>query len=445
MIDRTKKKNGINLDLLPELSLCIMLCSALFGNGVRWILSGGISLEGNLFVTIFYATGLAFLLLSILLHLDRIKLDMIVLPISILLLLLFSMINSDTLYEVERQGIISDVFLTALPIYFSTRLVRNYQRFWRMLMIFSHISLLLMIASFFFANVGSRENYKTFSNCVIVIAGVYLIEWLYNDGKKWNAVAAMISFFLIATCGRRSSLVSLLLLAFIICIIKKKYKLIIAALILGLFLLFLWRPLIEYLYDLIRSFGVRPRILLRILEGNVTDDSYRFDQWQYGLGLLGSSFGSALFGLGLVGERHLYLEHFEHMSIHGYPHGIHIEMLLHFGLILGIALLLFLIVFGPIRFIRQNHLNTCKMSLFLLALTLFSTLFLQNSYVVTSWFYFYLAMLVPMITKRRKVKSYAADTMESSGMGQIEGSSIGQVQSSSIGQIQSSINDQEVE
>lgn len=445
MIVRTKKKNGINLDLLPELSLCIMLCSGIFGNAVRWIFSSGTTSEGNLYITIFYATGLAFLLLSILLHLDRIKLDMIVLPISILLLLLFSMINSDTLYEVERQGIISEVFLIALPIYFSTRLVRNYQRFWRMLMIFSHISLLLMIASFFFANVGSRDNYKTFSNCVIVIAGVYLIEWLYNDGKKWNAVAAMISFFLIATCGRRSSLVSLLLLAFIICIIKKKYKLIIAALILGVFLLFMWRPLIEYLYDVIKSFGVRPRILLRILMGNVTDDSYRFDQWQYGLDLLGSSLSSALFGLGLVGERHLYLEHFDHMINHGYPHGIHVEMLLHFGLILGIALLLYLSVFGPIRFIRQNHLNTSKMALFLLAFVLFSTLFLQNSYVDTSWFYFYLAMLVPTISRRKKAKSYEADIIESNSIEQIQSGSIGQLQSSSIGQIQSSINDQEVE
>lgn len=407
---REKKISGY---LSPEISVCFLVFYSSLSSGMNMVLSGMFGRTTNIILDILRIIGFSLLAFGLVCHRKRIHWDFIVLPIILSFLFLLAMINPDTSYEISRQGLISSVFIGAVPIYYSVRLSRRYDRIWAYLKIFAILSFSILFFAFFVANVGSKENYKTYSNDLFLCAAIFLIEWLYNNRRRYSIVA-MASIFLIATCGRRSSLVSLILLIAIICVLRKKYKILVGGVLFGLFLMLFWSTILTGLYEFISGFGVRPRILLRIVLGNVTDDSHRFEQWAYVFEMIFSSIGNVFFGLGVVGERHYMLQHFTHMVFQGYPHGIHVELIAHFGLFIGVFLVLFFFVLGPVRFIKKYAQNSNQLPFFLLSFTLLTVLLLQDSYIQSRWFFMYLAMLIPLFKGVGKSRNVVKTIIERS-------------------------------
>lgn len=303
-----------------------------------------------------------------------------------LFLYLVSMLNANTYHIIVSQGLLLNTFLEGLSLYAALRLIQNKNKLWHEIVVVSWVVLILYSYSFFVYNVGDTNNYRTFSSGLILVAGVFLTNWLYSNDKKY-ILPSILSVVFIATCGRRSSLVSLAIIIAVILLLKKDYKKLFACMIILAGLALFWKSLIFLLYDICVGFGVRPRILVRILAGTIEDDSHRFEQWSYVFYLVNQSVKNFFLGLGVAGERYYMLSHFQHMKIYGYPHCILVEMIGHFGMLFGPLIELFLFVVGPIRTFRNNIHDDEYIKLFLFGISIASALLFQDSYLQNKFFF----------------------------------------------------------
>lgn len=172
---------------------------------------------------------------------------------------------------------------------------------------------------------------------------------------------------------------------------KKDYKMLFTGIAVVLVVIAFWTPLLQLLYNICMNFGVRPRILTRIISGTISDDSHRFEQWSYVFELLNSSLNRMLFGLGVAGERSYMLSHFAHMQLQGYPHDIFVEVIGHYGYILG-SFFCVMLVYMPFRAIKFNRQGEDYLKIILFAIAVTSQLIFQDSYLQNKFFFLYLSI-----------------------------------------------------
>jgi hypothetical protein len=103
----------------------------------------------------------------------------------------------------------------------------------------------------------------------------------------------------------------------------------------------------------------------------------------------------ALFGLGVVGERPYLIESFNMAG--GYPHGIVVEIIGHFGFIIGLFLNWLLIIKLPFNTFQRIKTDKDKITIFIFSIALASQLFSQDSYIQNRYFFLYLAVIMSAV------------------------------------------------
>lgn len=383
-IIRINKNNGI------ELALVIFLFYESLISGINWIFEGIWGANVSQLRPIFLGIVIALIILELPSIVKRLTLDILIVVLFFILAYLVAMLNSRTLYEIIRQSIWVNTFFEGMPIYILLRASQNYKALWRYMNILASFGTIVYVAAFSVYNVGATNTYRTFSTGLILFGAIFIIDW-YIQERKLYLFPACICVLLIATCGRRSSLVALALLWFIICIMKRDYKMLFRGMAVVGGIIIFWTPLLQLFYNICVNFDVRPRILTRIMSGTISDDSHRFEQWSYVFELLNNSLKRMLFGLGIAGERSYLLSYFAHMQLHGYPHDIFVEMLGHYGYILGsfFCVMLVFMPFCAIKFNRQGE-DCLKITLFAIAIA--SQLIFQDSYLQNKFFFLFLSI-----------------------------------------------------
>lgn len=382
----------------PELTLVLLLSYSHIAAGIGWITTGVIGQTFG-FVTSILKVIVAFLMLyTIARYIKRVSIDSIVIIVVFVVLYLFSMINDDTYYEVMRQGLLNSTFLDCIPVYVLFRLCANYESFWRYIKYVSWVILTVFTIAFFTYDVG--HVYRSFSAGLIIAVGFFTIEWLYKE-KRLMLVPSIFSMVLLTIGGRRSSLISVLLGVIIILIFKKDYRKIFFGVLIFAAVYFLYEPLINLLYNISLDMGIRSRVLLKMVSGNAMEDSHRFEQWRYVLQMVFASPLKMMFGLGIAGERYYMLNHFSHMELQGYPHGIIVEIIGHYGIILGVVFEVYLFVIAPVKIFKSNSGMSNK-TIFIYSIVLASALLFQDSYIQNRYFFLYIAILVSFLGLRKE-------------------------------------------
>ena len=332
--------------------------------------------------------------LSIPAYLKRIYIDEIVVVMIFVLLYAITMLNYNTANEISRQNMLKQTFVNSMPTYFIFRFCRNYEKMWKYLKAFSVLTFLIYTVSFFSYNVASV--YRTFAAGMLIPMVVFEIEWLYNRRHRY-ILFVIPSIIMIAIGGRRSSLIVAAVCAIVIFIMKKNYKALIYMAIIGVLFLVFFDDIINRLYEFSLSQGINSRTLRRILSGKMADDSNRFTQYLKVFDVLLSDSRKALFGLGVVGERPYLITELGMKG--GYPHGILVEIIGHFGFIIGLFLEFLLFILLPVYGFRRNRENKEMMFLMVFSICMVSELLFQDSYLQNKYFFLYFAVMTTAVWK----------------------------------------------
>ncbi|WP_322154917.1 O-antigen ligase family protein [Paratractidigestivibacter sp.] len=381
-----------------ELALVLYLFHGNISAGVSWVILGLTGRELNLLGTPLVAVTMLCAAIALLHHFRRLKLDSLVLIIIFGFLYMVACLNPDSAYQVSRQNLVQVTLLDCIPAYILFRMCRHYDAIWKYAKVTSYVVLFVYAAAFVVYDVG--HVYRSFSAGMALPALLFVVEWLYLE-KNRTAPFAVLAIALLVVGGRRSSLIAVIILICIILFLKRDFVLLAAVALVGGALYLSFDMVVEQLYYFSSDFGINSRTLRRLMSGEAMEDSHRIDQWAYVLQLILRSPQSALAGLGIAGERSYMLAHFAHMQLQGYPHGLLVELIGHYGIVLGLALDVLLIAVGPYRVFRVINNDRVAMTVVLLFVALVSQLLFQDSYLQNKFFFVYLAILVNFAVGRR--------------------------------------------
>jgi O-antigen ligase len=235
---------------------------------------------------------------------------------------------------------------------------------------------------------GTQINYNlAFGYRVAIVASLFLILYVFS-GKKSDLISFLISLIMIILQGSRGALGCIVSTSFFLAlyclptskqIVKKKIGKIVVSFVL---LISLFGAFIVgvSLYD--NSFidkaatrAVRYSRTAQLLwEGNIDDGSGREGIWSVAIEAIQES---DVFGYGFYGDRHIV----GRKLIFGYPHNFVLEVLLQFGVPIGIFLIL-LLFWNIIKMGREcNDITWLFIYIFLLSSC--SKLLLSDSF----WYY----------------------------------------------------------
>lgn len=386
----------------PELALILYLFHDKITSGFSWIILGVSGNDVSAIGVTLVAVTFWFMLIALVKYYKRIKVDVFLVILFFVMAYTFSLSNPGTVYQIERQGLLEATFAECIPVYLLFRISNNYESMWRYAKKISWIIFSVYGLAFFVYDVG--HVYRSYSAGMMLPVAVFVIEWLYDEKKKM-VIPVIISVVFITIGGRRSSLIAVLLIVIVVLIIKKNYKMIICGIAAVAIIYFFWEPISNQLYIISVSVGVNSRVLRRMLSGNIIEDSHRFEQWAYVFRLIFSSPKYSILGMGIAGERNYMLNHFSHMVLQGYPHNVIVEIIGHYGIIIGVLMEVILFIVAPIKAFR-NFKNNCKKTrILLLVITLTSMLLFQDSYLQSKYFFMYLAVLaLAVFNEKGKIK-----------------------------------------
>lgn len=378
-----------------EFALVIYLFHSLISSGVSWVILGVTGREIDpLEIPLLAITGFA-IFVAFLQHFGRLRLDSVAIIGLFFALYLISSFNPDTAYQIRRQNLLQMTFVGCIPAYILFRMTESYEAIWKYAKQIAYLILVVYGAAFFVYDVG--HVYRSYSAGMMLPATIFTIEWLYL-GKKNMAIPAFLAMLLITVGGRRSSLVAILLLVCVILISKRNFATLIVVVLAGVLFYVSFDYVVERLYYISTSLGIHSRTLRRMVTGDTLEDSHRFEQWAYVFKLIFQSPQYTLFGLGAAGERSYFLKHFIHMELQGYPHGLLVEMIAHYGIFAGLFLDVLLVGIGPYKALQRAETNVPSALVFLMVISLASSLLFQDSYLQNQYFFVYIAVMYSLLS-----------------------------------------------
>lgn len=326
---------------------------------------------------ILYGTQWVLTFISLWIVIKRVRLSTLLLPLLLLLLYVMSAaFNTDA-----RQYMMGDwgdltgnkfywLFIYALPAFLLIRRVWDYDRLFRYMVGFSIPSLLCSVGILILYLIkDGQPGYMNFSYDLL-LPSVVLLYAYFTKKKFLYLLGGFVACFIMFFCGARGPLLCLafaILLYFMLMTEKQSTKLLVLLLftVSVVLLLVLWDPITNFLFGVSESLGVNSRILEKIVDGTLADDSGRSDVRSILLPELN------VFGHGLYGDRVL--------TEGRYAHNIIIELIVQYGLLLGSALVLLLMLLVVNGFITKDRE---KRLLFLVFFSIgFVKLLMSSSYL----------------------------------------------------------------
>ena len=172
----------------------------------------------------------------------------------------------------------------------------------------------------------------------------------YKDRISW--LAAGCGIIIIAIAGSRGPFLCVLIFFAVYLGVKlidsSKRILYLFLFVLIAFFIWLMLPyLLNAIDSLLNSLNIHSRIINKLVDGTISDDSRRYIIWDATIQMIIKN----PLGYGALGSRHVISE----LIYAGYPHNVFLELLVDFGLFFGIVIILFMLVaFFRIIFMKDN-------------------------------------------------------------------------------------------
>lgn len=247
---------------------------------------------------------------------------------------------------------ISFLILSA-PWIFMTHAVRDYVLFKRYLYISALIIIVSLIMNLyvFKTDIFGEAAYTQSYAYAILPAAVILCSNLFEKLKPLNTVLFMITIIFMFSMGARGPVICviLFLLLKLMVIYKRKLN---KAIILSAVMVALTALINHYFSNILYLFlvlfeklNLSTRILITLIEGTFLKDSARNALMEYSKELI---LKHPLLGVGIGNDRLLLANKMQNSgtleAMGWYPHNIFLEFLLQFGVILGGAIIIFMLI-----------------------------------------------------------------------------------------------------
>lgn len=238
--------------------------------------------------------------------------------------------------------------------------------------------------------------YKFLPHICMVFSGVI------KKPKVFNIAIFVLGVIMLFSLGTRGTIVCLgvyvLLMMLFVTAVKKPLVTIILFIIsyMVLFVFGLYDKILKFLYDFAEFFGLSTRFFDMLYNGRITYDSSRSIIREKVMNELQES---SFFGLGLYGDRIA--------SGGSYSHHFFIEVLAHFGYVLG-AVIIFSILFVMFKafIIAIRSKRADIISLFFVGVCVgFVKLFLSGSYVQEPFFFMLIGLSMNLIANKSYIKN----------------------------------------
>lgn len=266
------------------------------------------------------------------------------------------------------------------------------------------IAILMSVDIFLFSHMSGSYSME---NAYILLYGFALL-CIPTFMRKFVFDYFMLVLFivLIFACGTRGPLLfALLILIFtsnikIVANKKNVFLVVLACIVLGAILIVALFD--KDMFDGLDGNIFSKRILTKIISGNFFSSSDRLEiykpAWNYCL-------QHVLVGCGPLNDRVILSDYFNSKIVTGfYPHNIYLELCMQFGLILGSILFVALITCS-VRCYKCIRFDALKKKLFFAVLFVgFAPLLLSKSYLCYPMFYFYIGLLVNIISENNEKK-----------------------------------------
>lgn len=348
----------------------------------------------------------SFLMLAgFLIILGSLKRKKTIILIFFLLLSLFLtiIINPETIRFMLNEQISSSPVIMLLLIYYPIFLLFFTKLDFNVLLrkaskysVFTILIALLSFVNYVVILGGNLPDYMTFSYMIVSPIIFCMIASIQN---KKMIFFSILGFVLIFIGGCRGALLTVAIF-YILIIFKylssgnKKRDVFIKVLIvlLLIFTIVFWKEIIENVFSLLESFGYQSRIFSTILGSNYGGEELSFFNSKTRIEIWENAIRSIrLIGYGLFGDRTVIVNEYNDPS---YVHNWLLEILLSFGLVLGIivaGLILYIVIRGYIC--SKKSLDMRKI---MLGYAIFSVLMIKHSisasFLTSIDFWFYLGM-----------------------------------------------------
>lgn len=319
------------------------------------------------------------------------------------MIFLLSYVVSFTIIPENREYMFTSVFdytfnplylfiIYAFPGYFLIRSISNYKLLTKYLYIFSAIVLISSILYYFiFVSLGFTIEYMTFSYNFLLHLVFLIIYFLFKKGL-FSFLLSVVGIIMIVLTGARGPLVISLLSAVTFLLFsslrdkKGRVTLLITPIFVLLFLVY-YDDLFKLLFQLSSYLNIDSRTLSFIVQDNFFDGDSRLNLFNNSIKYIN------LTGYGMFGDR---------LLLDGtYPHNIFLEILLHFGYIIG-TLIILLVSF---LFLRTGITkNIYSRILFFSFLSIgFFKLLITGTYLTEPGFYILLGISVSQLVSKSKI------------------------------------------
>ena len=234
----------------------------------------------------------------------------------------------------------------------------------------------------------------TFANAMS-LATFFLLYSGVVLNRKHDLYFGIVSFILISLLGSRGGFMSVGIYCVILFLYSakstKKAFISMAAVFLVLLITLFWNEILSAFAYLLSRFGFNSRTILMISQSKMLISNDRLSIYTY---LVDIILRNKWTGIGLCGDRYYLPFAFKEIDS-VYAHNIVIELLADYGLIIGVAILLYIVLLFCTKLFFHRHINYKKRMFYF---AFFSCFFLQlmvsRSYLNEPGIYAFIAMLV---------------------------------------------------
>ncbi len=176
---------------------------------------------------------------------------------------------------------------------------------------------------------------------------------------------------------------------------RMRYRNAVIIVVFGVIVLFFYEPIIRVIASVVERFGLNPRTLIMLLENNITDDTGRDLIWKTTVQMIREN----PFGYGAMGTRPVIF----YLIDVGHPHQLFLEILVDFGIFVGGAIVVFLVV-NTFRIFAKKTDDLWK-SVFLIVFCRACQMMVSGTYWHVASFWGCIAIGVSLyLSEKRKVR-----------------------------------------
>lgn len=309
------------------------------------------------------------------------------------------------------KTVYSETILKCFPAFYIANSIENMEKLKKYLGITSYIfNVSLFVNIFVFhAQELASGTYSQYLAYQFLIPAVISAVFFMNKFHLLHFINFCFAEIMVLSCGARGALFcSILILVFYIIFrkrnnIKNKVFSIGTIMVLGILIIKNMMNIVTWLLNLFYKWNVSVRVLDKIASSSFFEDNARVSLVKYSFDILAEHY---FFGVGCLNDRVLLKNRISigDQAIGWYPHNFFVELILQFGIVLGVILiLLFLYSLREILF-DHNDEDMIFIAYIFCGIGLFP-LFFSGSYIASTEFFMLLGFCFHCFCRKKEGKN----------------------------------------